>query len=382
MRAFVYPDQALARHAGRFVWLDIDTERAESAVFLEKFPVSSWPTLLVVDPTTETAALRWLGSATVMQLAKLLEDGERAVRGGGESLEAQLAQADKLYAGGEAAKAASLLQELLARAPEGWPRRARAVESLLFALSDDGQDEACARSALAELPRLERSPSWANAAMVGLSCALGASPEASWKKEAVAALEVRVREALAPPSIPMGEDDQSGLYEVLVQARQQAEDTAGKQQVAQEWAAMLEAAAARAPSAEARSVFDSHRLGAYLALGEPERAVSMLQASERDLPADYNPPARLAVAFAALERYDEALAANDRALARVYGPRKLRVLAGRADILLAQGHHAQARKTLEEALAHARTLPAVQVSPRVVASLKARLEKLLKEEGQ
>ena len=54
----------------------------------------------------------------------------------------------------------------------------------------------------------------------------------------------------------------------------------------------------------------------------------MLQASERDLPDDYNPPARLATAYKAMRRWDEALAASDRALAKAYGPRKLGMLAG------------------------------------------------------
>ena len=45
----------------------------------------------------------------------------------------------------------------------------------------------------------------------------------------------------------------------------------------------------------------------YLELGQPERALPMLQASERDLPDDYNPPARLAVAYKAMKRWDEAI---------------------------------------------------------------------------
>ena len=88
----------------------------------------------------------------------------------------------------------------------------------------------------------------------------------------------------------------------------------------------------------------------------------MLQRSEKDFPKDYNPPARLALVYLKLKRYDDALAASDRALALVYGPRKLRVFAVRADIQAAMGNAAAARKTLEDALAYAEALPEGQRS--------------------
>lgn len=376
MRTFVFTDKALARHAGRFVWLSIDTERPESAAFLEKFPVESWPTLFVVDPSTEKAALRWLGAATVPQLEALLDDGERAVRGSAEGLDAQLARADKLYGEGRPAEAVTALRELLASAPEGWARRPRAVESMLTALFEVGQMEACAQLAERELPRIPRSPSWANAAGWGLLCAVQSPKDAAWRAPAIAAFEAKVHEALAPPPIAMAADDHSGLYEILAMARDDAGDAEGKKRLAQEWAAFLDAEASRASTPEARAVFDAHRMSAYIALGTPERALPMLQAAERELPGDYNPPARLSVIYRQLKRYDEALAANDRALALVYGPRKIRVLIDRAETLAAKGDRESARTTLEQALAYAKSLSQAQVSPRVVANVQKRLDKL------
>jgi tetratricopeptide (TPR) repeat protein len=374
MRAFVFTDKALARHAGRFVWLAIDTERPESAAFLEKFPVEVWPTLFVVNPTTEKAALRWLGTATVPQLEALLEDGERAMRGDGPGMEAKLARADKLYAEGKAADAVPLLRELLSTAPEGWARRARTVESLLGALQELDQHEACSQLARAELPRLPRSPSWSNAAMSGLFCALEVPKDAPGRKEAIDALEKKVQESLAPPLIEMAADDRSGLYLALLSVRDSAGDAEGKKRIAGEWATFLEGEAGRAETPAARTVFDSHLMSAYLALGQPERALPMLERSERDLPDDYNPPARKAVIYRELKRYDEALAANDRALARVYGPRKIRVLVDRAETLAAKGDRGRARKTLEDALAYARSLPASQVRPTTVAAVQKKLD--------
>ncbi len=64
------------------------------------------------------------------------------------------------------------------------------------------------------------------------------------------------------------------------------------------------------PTPEQRTVFDSHRVAAALELKQPQRVIAALQLSERDFPTDYNPPARLAAAFQALQDWDRALAAR------------------------------------------------------------------------
>ena len=102
----------------------------------------------------------------------------------------------------------------------------------------------------------------------------------------------------------------------------------------------------------------------------------MLEASERDLPDDYNPPARLAAAYRAMKKWDEALVASDRALAKVYGPRKLGIYSARADILSGKGDRDGARRTLEEALFYADSLPAEQRSEGTLAALRKKLEAL------
>src|SRR5207244_7043428 len=122
-------------------------------------------------------------------------------------------------------------------------------------------------------------------------------------------------------------------------------------------ATFLEGAAASAGTPEGRAVFDSHRLGAYMDLGQADKAIPMLEASEKDFPDDYNPPARLAVAYKSLKRWDDALAASDRALRHAYGPRKLGILQTRADIYMGRSDVTSARKALEEAVALAQGLP-------------------------
>lgn len=372
MRAFVFTDEALARHAGRFVWLEINTDVPANALFQEKYPVENWPTLFIIDPREEKALVRFAGSATVPQLEKLLEDGERAYRGAARGPEALLARGDALYGEGKAAEASDVLAQALAEAPADWSRRGRALESTLIAQYGAKRHEACARTALAELPKVPHSASWANAAALGLACALQV-PEGTADAHGLRdSLEAKAREALSP-DIVMPADDRSGVYDVLVQARQEAKDEAGAKALAEQWLTFLESEAARAPTPEQRTVFDSHRMGAALLLGDPMRVVPAIERSERELPDDYNPPARLANLYRRLGRLDDALAASTRALSKVQGSRRLRVLSERADIHLARGERDAAVRTLEEALAYAKTLSGAQASPRMVAALEKKL---------
>jgi len=101
--------------------------------------------------------------------------------------------------------------------------------------------------------------------------------------------------------------------------------------------------------------------------------LSALQASERDLPGDYNPPARLAIVYRELGRYDDALAASDRALAKVYGPRRINVLQVRASIFEKKGDKASARRTLEEAVKFAESLPETEATKQLVDRLRKQL---------
>src|SRR6476659_7242313 len=98
MRAFVFTDKALARRAGQFVWLSIDTEKQGNAPFLTKYPVEVWPSYYVLDPEAEKIARKWVGGATVRQVEKILDDGRSAVRGGEKGREEVLARADAFYA--------------------------------------------------------------------------------------------------------------------------------------------------------------------------------------------------------------------------------------------------------------------------------------------
>jgi hypothetical protein len=122
MRAFVFTDKSLARHAGRFVWLEIDRENAKNSEFRRRFPLAGLPTFTIVDPVREVERVRWVGGLTVSQLHALLDD----ISGAGDTPRAlliQRARADSLYGVPDYAAAAPAYESVLASAPEDWPQR-------------------------------------------------------------------------------------------------------------------------------------------------------------------------------------------------------------------------------------------------------------------
>lgn len=384
MQAYVYTDAKLAPFADRFVWLAIDTEKPGNAATVAKFPVGAWPSMYVIDPQSETVAFRWTGSATIEQLLHFLDEARAAFAGGegapaaapASGKPATLAEADRLYGAADWAAAANAYAAVIAGAPPRWAPLPRVADAYLFALQRADRTADCARAARELLPRIAGTPSSASVASVGLDCAVGLDAGAPERSAAIAELERGARAALADATLGLAADDRSGLYISLLGAREDAQDETGKKALAGEWIALLESAAAAAPTPAARAVFDSHRLSAYLEVGEPQRAIAMLDASEHDFPGDYNPPARLAVAFRALKDFPRALAASDRALALAYGPRRLGILRTRAKIQDEGGDRPAARATLEKALAEAQALPPGQVSERTLKAMRAELDAL------
>jgi len=375
MRAYVFTDTSLARHAGQFVWLAIDREKPQNAAFCKRYPLVGIPTFFVIDPEGGDVRLSWLGALTVGQLHVLLDD-VRDHRDTPRPLLAKLATADSLYGASEWKGAAVAYRGVLDAAPRGWRGYARVVESLQTALNESGDYPGALALARASLPRLGRSPSALNVAAGGLGAATSLPDSAPARDAAIVEMAAATHALVTDTSYATAADDRSGAYIALIDARDAAHDSVGVHAAALEWSAFLDGQAARARTPEERAVFDSHRLSAYLQLRQPERAIPMLEQSERDLPGDYNPPARLATAYKALQRWDEALAASDRAMALAYGPRKLLLYDTRADIYRGRGDLEGARRTLREAIAFAQALPEGQRSPGRIAAFQKKLDGL------
>ncbi len=342
LRAYVFPDPRLRPLADRFVWLSLDTERESNAPAVAKLDVHVLPTLLVIDPGSEDEALRWPGSLTAVELTGLLQDAEAAV-----------------------------IHPDAGRATSG----PVAVDMRVTRLSDAKRFGECVTVAADECPRMPAGTALADVLRLGMGCAGELAGDAPGRARLTELVEAgrRVAGDLAQPILA---DDRSDLYDYVVSSLRSLGRSADATAVAADWAAFLETEAGRAPDPKARAVFDAHRLLAYKALGEPERAIPMLAQSESDFPDDYNPPARLATVYFEMKRYDDALGALGRALDRAYGPRKLRLWSLEADILVAKGDRDGARRVLREALAFAAATPLTGSYPKLRDALAARLTEL------
>ena|SRR5436189_801926 len=372
MRAYVYTDKSLERYAGRFVWLSVNTEAAANAAFLRKYPIPALPTLLVLDADGKVRT-RYVGGATVPQLSKLLDDASAKATSPTDKL---LLEADRLAADGKHEEAVKSYEKALAGAPKGWRKFGRTAESMLFSMSMADQNEPCATRAMELYPRVKGTYSAATVAATGLGCAISVDEKNAKRMEWIATLEKETREVFDDPKIVLSGDDRSGLYISLIDARDAVKDEAGARALKEQWVAFLEKVASEAKTPEQRAVYDSHRLSAYLDLGTPEKAIPMLEQSARDFPTDYNPPARLALAYKAMKEYDKALEANERALVKVYGPRKLSVFTTRADIFMEKGDKEAAKATIALAIEYAKSLPEGQRNERRIASLEKRLQSI------
>jgi thiol-disulfide isomerase/thioredoxin len=378
MRAYVFSDPALAKLQHRFVWLSVDTENPVNSAVLARFPVDVWPTLLVVEPAPQTPVRRWLGSATASELVARLDAVDHSRKpGSGDAAQRSLADGAALVAAGKRADAAVAYRSAAAASAAGTAEHAQAVELLVLQLSLTRQAADCTRTARNELPNLPPGTSLANVAGTGLDCALQLPEADPDRLSAAPVLEARVVELSRDTSVPMLADDRSGLFQTLVEARRERGDAAGALAAAAEWAKYLEGEAARAQTADARAVFDSHRLAAYLALGQPERAVPMLEQSRKDFPRDYNPSARLAVAYLAMHQPAQALSFAEQAEVLVYGPRTLRVLLTKAEAQAALGDRGGAKATLARADELVASLPDSQRGTWMVSAIDSKRKALL-----
>jgi len=372
LRSYVLHDKRMAPLSPKFVWLAIDTEKPKNAAFVDKFPQEAWPTLWVVDPSTEKPLLKWVGAATVSELIAILDDLTEA--SGGESMAAYV-RGNRAAAERNSEVAIKEYRASLAAAPKGWSKRPRVVEVLSTQYSLTKDRAACVEIAQTELASMPDGTSKANVALNALDCA-NALPADSPGGKARTAMAQEVARIADDPNVPILADDRSALYEELVAYRKESGDKDGAKKAARSWATFLETEASKAHDAAARAVFDSHRLLAYAELGELQKAVPMLLQSEKDFPDDYNPPTRLAWAYMKLGKLDDATATMQRALGKAYGPRKLTVLKIKCDIELTKGDKAAARATLEEAVKLGESMTLGKSNAKLLADLKKRLEAL------
>jgi tetratricopeptide (TPR) repeat protein len=363
MRAHVLNDAALLKHAGQFVWLSIDTENPVNADFNAKFPTEGVPTFLVIDPSTEKLTLSWYGSATVAQFGTMMDDARRVAAGGLAGADIVLARADEANARKDFTNAAAYYTQALDLGGTSWPKRGRVIESLVQAYAFDKQSKACTDTVLKDAPSMPRDRSFVNVVYFGLECAQPGTPESH-------EIEKLAEEAVTIPNILS--DDISQLYGSLAFYYRQEKNDAAANRVTNARIEYLKRELAKAKSPEARLALDLQYVSAANFLGKPELPVANLERDERELPHDYNPPYLLATQLNAMKQYDEALASCDRAMQLAYGGAKLRAYALKGQILERKGDKAGARRTYEEGLEFAKTLP-----PSTAMTARRRIEAAL-----
>jgi tetratricopeptide (TPR) repeat protein len=347
MRASVLNDAALVKRAGQFAWLSIDTDKPSNTAVSEKLAAEGVPVFVVIDSATEKVALSWYGSATATQLAALMDDGVHVINGGATGPEAILARADEANARKDFANAAAFYEQALKAGGEKWGKRPRAVESLIMAQVFAHNLKACGETALRETPGMARDRSFVNVVYFGLDCVGPGTPQG---REMMKLAE----EAVKIPGVLS--DDISQLYGSLTYYYQK--DPANAERVANDWVAYLRRELAQAKGPDARLALDLQLVSAANALHKPEMALPEIERAERELPKEYMPPLTAAGVYSQMGRFDDAMNACGRALARADGAPKLRTYLTCGRILAKKGDKPAAKKMYDDGLAYGRTLPA------------------------
>jgi thiol-disulfide isomerase/thioredoxin len=379
MQEYVLRAEKLPGAAEQFVFLAIDTERAENAEFLAKHSLSAWPTFYVLSPDGSVRG-RWIGAASPGQFARFLGDARRlhelasSAPNATEPL-AELAAGDELAARGEFAAAAENYERALARAPRDWPRRGDALLARLMAAKKAKRAETCVDMGLTERPSAATPVSSADFAATLLAC----SAELP-KHDARVRRARRAAVAILTPLCNEGHadftpDDRGDACGTLIQAHAALGDEQAARTTALTRLAVLEAAAQGLPD-ELALMYDFARSDTLVKLGRGRDALALLRARERALPRNYNPPHQLARVHRALGEWDEGLAAIDRALGLAYGPRKAGLYGVKVELLVGKGDRAAARAALSEQLALYRALPEGQRRPDAEARVEAELARL------
>ena len=386
MQSTVFVDPSFEAHADKFVFAALDTDREVNAAAVDKFPLSAWPTFYVIGHD-ENVLARFVGAASVAQFHAFLDAGARAMKGGAVGPDEHLLNAERAVAAKDHAKAEAELTAALAAAPAEWPRRADALVSLIGTKAKRKDLAGCLDVGEQYLDQTGNAASASDFLSHATGCATDLAKDS--KDPAVIERVKKLREravarwqALADDkTTPMSVDDRSDVMMYL-------RDTLGElgrkdeaKRVAEAQRAMLDAAAAKAPTPMAAMTYNWPRAEVYVYLEKPLELVPALEKSAADLPNEYDPLARLGWIYLKAGKLDEAVKWTDKALALVYGPRKVRVLNQRAEIAVKLGDKATERSMREQIVKLYESMPVGHANPDALAKAKQTLAELDKAGG-
>ena len=387
MKRFVLPDPGMLPVRAAVVWLSIETEAPASRAFVEKYPIDGLPTFFLIDPVREQVVAVHLGSGTVNELRDFVRTNARSY-GAGDGAAPPDAAAQATHDGDRArqqddkvaaARAYRRAVSLSVRDDAMRPERLVLLATALSRLQTPRAARECVQLGLANLDRTGSSAVAADFAAGVAECASAlAAPKHPTPADAALAAQARRAAArrlaalTADAQAPLSVDDRSDALANLADLQDREGEHSAAVATMRRRALLLDAAAQSAPDATMASTFDAHRTDTWLYLGEPAKAAAMLTEREQQLPGDYNPPARLARVLFEEKQYAPAEAAIDRALERMtQGPRRVGILALKAQILAAEGKPAE--PVLREELDVLRALPQGQRRPGAEKTLEAEL---------
>lgn len=338
MQNFVFKDEKVQALDKVSVFLALDTEKEANAELVKRFKPTAWPSFLVLDPKGEKVLARLTGGATAAEFSAFVTQAAEAKK------PTTLAKADAALTQGSRPEAEKLYQAALGEKGMTPQQIGRAATSLVLMYWQNGRPDQCAIEGERFAKAAAGTYFAAGLRATAAECLMEKEP---LDKKRLTALAAALIDDLKNPELAV--DDKSDLYSTIASCHEALGDKAAAEAAMRARLAMLEDAARSAPDAETARTFDAHRTEVYIDLGRPDDAIAMLTASEQQAPQDYNPPARLALAYFKKGDLANARAAVARAKQKVYGPRTAVVLMLEGDIEKKAGDKTKAKAAYEAA---------------------------------
>jgi tetratricopeptide (TPR) repeat protein len=393
MQTTVFVDPAMATDATKFVFAAIDTDREVNAEVVGKFAPSAWPTFYVIGNDEQVLA-RFIGAANVTQFRDFMASGAKAAAGGGAAADARLLGGQRALAKKDFATADEELSAALAATsrawprrdellnalimvklrrghsmPEKWPRRDELLNALIMVKLRRGDAKACIDLGDKYMDTAGENALATNFISMAVDCAGNAKDDpraAALRDKGIA----RWKAILANAAAPLSVDDRAEAMGYLRDALESAGKADDAKKVAEQSRALIDDAYAKATTPLGKMTYIWPRAEVYAWLGRPLDLVADYEALAKQLPDEYDPPARLGWLFLTAGKLDDAATWTERALGLVYGPRKARLLAQRAEIAKAAGDKATERSYREQVVKLWESLPPAQQNPDSLEAAK------------
>jgi thioredoxin-like negative regulator of GroEL len=378
MQSTVFTDPSFKADVDRFVFASLDTDKEVNAEAVGKYAPTAWPTFYVIgrDATSgqpDAVLARFSGAASLAQFHTFLDAGARAQQGGAAGADAHLLGAERALATKDFDAAEQELTQALAQAPADWPRRPDALTSLLTTKHRRHDLAGCLDVAEKSLDDTGNAAAATDFVVSALSCAEDMKDDASVAgriKKLRERAAARLGKLVADPGAPLSVDDRSDALANLREVQDALGKPADAKATAEKQRALLDDAAAKAPTPMAAMTYNWQRCDVYAYLGKPLELVPALEKSAKDLPSEYDPRSRLGWIYLKAGKLPEAAKWTEEALRMVYGPRKARVLGQRAEIAAKQHDKAAEKQYRQEIVKLWETLPPGQANPDALAKAK------------